>query len=98
MGYFLESNSRSKIDSYPDDWKKIPIKEITSLEQDKFVNLVDRMLSLNKKLQDIGDKKTAQTAKLETEIKETDQEIDELVYKLYDITEEEKKIIEESLK
>jgi len=56
------------------------------------------MLSLNKKLQEIGDKKTSETAKLEEEIKKTDNEIDELVYKLYGITEEEKKIIEESLR
>lgn len=32
------------------------------------------------------------------EIEKTDAEIDELVYKLYGITEEEKKIIEESLR
>ena len=37
-------------------------------------------------------------AKIEAEIKKTDPEIDELVYKLYGITEEEKKVIEESLK
>ncbi len=36
--------------------------------------------------------------KIEQEIKKTDNEIDELVYQLYGITEEEKKIIEESLK
>jgi|TARA_Y100000310_G_scaffold337221_1_gene423747 type II restriction/modification system DNA methylase subunit YeeA len=35
---------------------------------------------------------------IEEEIKKTDKEINELVYKLYNITEEEKKIIEESLK
>lgn len=52
------------------------------------------MLSLNKQLQSLGDKKTAQTAKLEEEIQKTGEEIDELVYKLYWITEAEKKIIE----
>ncbi len=75
---------------------KFPVlKEISSKT---IANLVDRMLLLNKQLQSLGDKKTAQTAKLEEEIKRTDQEIDELVYKLYGITEEEKKIIEGSLK
>ena len=38
------------------------------------------------------------TAKLEDDIEKTDNEIDELVYKLYGITEAEKKIIEESLR
>jgi len=35
---------------------------------------------------------------MEAEIRKTDKEIDGMVYKLYRITEEEKKIIEESLK
>ena len=55
------------------------------------------MLSLNKRLQE---EKLSQfeKEKIEKEINKTDNEIDELVYKLYGITEEEKKIIEESLK
>ena len=56
------------------------------------------MLSLNKRLNEIGDKETEEKKKIQTEIEKTDHEIDELVYKLYGITEEEKKIIEESLK
>ena len=56
------------------------------------------MLTLNKKLQEIGDKNTLEKQKIEQEIKKTDNEIDELVYQLYEITEEEKKIIEESLR
>ena len=63
-----------------------------------FINLADKMLSLNKKLQEIGDKNTLEKQKIEQEIKKTDNEIDELVYRLYGITEEEKKIIEESLR
>jgi type II restriction/modification system DNA methylase subunit YeeA len=56
------------------------------------------MLSLNKCLNEIGAKKTDERAEIEEEIKHTDNEIDELVYKIYGITDEEKKIIEESLK
>ncbi len=77
--------------------EQLPFKIVTESHQQPILKLVDRMLSLNKQLQSLGDKKTAQTAKLEEEIKRTDQEIDELVYKIYGITEEEKKIIEESL-
>lgn len=55
------------------------------------------MLSLNKKLQEIN--LTAfEKQRVEEEIKKTDNEIDELVYQLYGITEEEKKIIEDSLR
>lgn len=43
-------------------------------------------------------KQTDSKAQLEKEIQKLDDEIDEEVYKLYGITAEEKKIIEESLK
>ena len=98
MSYFLKFNSGGKIDTYPDDWKKIPIKNIHPDKQLPFINLADKMLSLNKKLQEIGDKSTLEKQKIQEEIKKTDNEIDELVYKLYGITDEEKKIIVESLR
>ncbi len=78
--------------------KRLKIKFSSPENQQPIIKLVDRMLSLNKRLQDMGDKKTAQTAKLEEEIKKTDEEINDLVYNLYGITEEEKKIIEESMR
>ena len=78
--------------------KKFPIKIIPESEQQPLIKLVDKMLYLNKRLNEIGDKKTDERARIEEEIKHTDNEIDELVYKIYGITEEEKKIIEESLK
>jgi len=64
----------------------------------KLNNLVIQMLSLNKKLNELGDKNTSETAKLKEEIKKTDDEINEEVYKFYSITDKEKEIIEESLK
>jgi len=78
--------------------KKFPIKIIPESEQQPLIKLVDKMLYLNKRLNEIGDKKTDERAGIEEEIKHTDNEIDELVYKIYGITDEEKKIIEESLK
>ena len=77
---------------------KLPIKIPQKEMQNKISNLSDKMLSLNKKLQEIGDKNTLEKQKIEEEIKKTDNEIDELVYQLYGITEEEKKIIEGSLR
>lgn len=78
--------------------KKLPIKIIPIGEQKSFTLLADKMLSLNKRLNELGDKKTDERTRIEEEIKKTDAEIDELVYKLYGITDSEKKIIEESLK
>lgn len=78
--------------------KKLPIHLATPSEQKPIIELVDRMLSLNKKLSELGDKNTSETARLKEEISATDAKIDDLVYKLYGITDEERKIIEESLK
>lgn len=81
-----------------DEVRQLPVPEI-DLSKDKaeykeMIVLVDRMLALNKYLNDMGDKKTDERQRVEEEIKKTDTEIDELVYKLYEITDEEKKIIE----
>jgi type I restriction-modification system DNA methylase subunit len=63
---------------------------------DKMVKLVDRMLELNKQKHS-GKLAPSQVERVDREIAATDEEIDELVYELYGITEEERKIIEESL-
>jgi len=62
--------------------------------QEPFVKLCQKMMQLQKKLDDLGDKETDERQKIEEEIKKTDSEIDDEVYKIYGITETEKKIIE----
>ena len=61
-------------------------------KHDKMVKLVETMLDLNKKLAaaKIPDQKT----KLQRQIDSTDSQIDRLVYDLYDLTDDEIKIIE----
>ncbi len=59
---------------------------------DKMVALVERMLDLNKGLPDI--KTDQERIIIERQIAATDKEIDELVYELYGLTEEERKIVE----
>lgn len=75
--------------------KRLPIK--STKNSDTISKLVDKILSLNKQLIEFGDKRTSEREKLEKEVLKTDNEINDLVYQLYDITEEEKKIIEESI-
>jgi type I restriction-modification system DNA methylase subunit len=59
---------------------------------DQIVSLVDQMLELNKKL---AESKMPQTTEmLKRQIESTDRQIDQLVYKLYDLTDEEIKIVE----
>ena len=61
----------------------------------KIVSLVNQMLVLQK---NYHDDKTLRKDKIKEEIENTDDEIDQEVYKLYGLTKEEIKIVEESLK
>lgn len=81
-----------------DTIKKIPIKVGTEKMIDELSILVDKIIHLKEKLRGIGPKQTSAREKLEKQIKETDDKIDQLVYKIYGITKKEQKIIEESLK
>lgn len=59
---------------------------------DELVSLVDSMLELHKKKNAFPP--SAEREKIEREIKVTDERIDEIVYGLYEVTDEERKIIE----
>ncbi|HPR74238.1 MAG TPA: TaqI-like C-terminal specificity domain-containing protein [Bacteroidales bacterium] len=59
---------------------------------DRMIGLVDQMLNLNKRLAESRDPHTTET--LERQIETTDRQIDHLVYRLYDLTDEEIKIVE----
>lgn len=76
--------------------KRIPLKFNEQIEK-KISELVMQMLSLQKKYHS---EKLAGREKelLEQQIKQVDWQINQEVYKLYSMTEEEKKIIEDSLK
>ena len=64
---------------------------------EKLVNNVELIFQLHKKFFGVEDHDLDQNDQLIKEIEILDEQIDELVYKLYNITEEEKKIIESSL-
>ncbi len=81
--------------------RNLPIRTINfsdptdKTRHDKIVELVERMLSLHKRLSDARmphDKTT-----LQQQINITDQQIDRLVYEQYGLTEEEIKIVEEQI-
>lgn len=60
------------------------------------VDLVDRMLELNKQKHS-GKLAPSQVERVDREIAATDAEVDDLVYELYGITEDERRIIESGL-
>ena len=77
---------------------KIPIKLLSSEKQQEIIDLVDAITDLSEQLAKQDDKNTYKKQEITSQINKTRKKIDDLVYKLYGITEEEKKIIEESLK
>lgn len=74
--------------------EQLPIKPATSEKRQELVTLVDKILSLNKQLNDPGF--INQREAIQKEIDATDAEIDEKVYQLYGLTNEEKRIVEAS--
>lgn len=77
------------------DIKKLPVPTLTSSEKsihDKIVALVEKMLALH---QQLAAAKTPQdTTLLQRQIAATDKQIDQLVYALYGLTEEEIALVE----
>jgi hypothetical protein len=81
--------------------KGLPIRRIDfsnpteKKRHDDLVALVDRMLQLNQKLAALAPFGAEQRQSLEREIGHTDSLIDSLVYDLYGLTDEERRIVEE---
>ncbi|MFM9840505.1 MAG: hypothetical protein ACKVOQ_19715 [Cyclobacteriaceae bacterium] len=44
--YFIHGASKGSIDFYPDDWKKIPVKKLSLIEQAPFVSLANYIIYL----------------------------------------------------
>ena len=80
---FLRANRRSNIHLYPDDWKALPIPDVTPEQQAPLVQLVDKILE-------------AKRANLAADVSTLEREIDQLVCRLYGLTVEEIAIVEES--
>lgn len=68
----------------------IPIKDVSEKEQESFIELVDKILLITKS------KYYQENKQKQEEVKIIRDKIDELVYKLYDLTDDEIKIIERS--
>ena len=81
---FLRANRRSNIHLYPNDWKKLPIPDVTSEQQAPIIELVDQVLK-NRRADPSAD------------IDEQEAEIDRLVNDLYGLTEEEVATVERQI-
>lgn len=72
---------------------KFPIYQADKEQQKRIIILVDKMLDLNKELQKTEENSNKWNS-IKEEIEKTDKKIDEEVYKLYNLTKEEIKIVE----
>ena len=82
---FLRANRRSNIHLYPDDWKKLPIPDVPPAQQQPIVALVDQIL-------------TAKRANISGDIPTLEQKLDAKISRLYGLTKDEIKLVEESAK
>lgn len=94
--YFRKKFQITEDDTFPQimirDILQFPLPIVSNALHDQMVSLVDQMLDLNKKL---AESKMPQTTEmLCRQIDMTDMRIDQLVYELYGLTDEEIKIVE----
>ena len=67
---FLRANRRSNIHLYPDDWKKLPIPDVSLEQQEPIIELVDQILD-------------SKRADPDADVSELENEVDQIVYLLY---------------
>lgn len=94
--FYFKNTAKLKREGYYEysggSLSKVPIKYDKKFENG-IISLVNRMLSLKKRLNEIGGKKTDERQRIEEEIKRTDTEIDELVYELYGLDAKDREVI-----
>jgi len=97
LNFYFRSFLGYGLNVYPESIEQLPIRRIDfdnpeeKKMHDDLVALVERMLELNRRLRDAVGRGREE---LERKIERTDGEIDELVYKLYGLTEEEIAVVE----
>ncbi|NQS90630.1 Eco57I restriction-modification methylase domain-containing protein [Patescibacteria group bacterium] len=77
--------------------ERIPIAPADKQMVDEINSLANYEISLNKRLNEIGEKKTDERVRIGEEIEKTDEKIDQLVYELYGLNDDEIKIVEGDL-
>ncbi|MBU0711381.1 N-6 DNA methylase [bacterium] len=96
--YFRKKFQISELDTFPQimirDILQIPIPLPGAKNRDRMVSLVEQMLDFHKKLSSIREPRSRE--QLQRRIESTDKQIDRLVYELYELTDEEIKVVEGS--
>ncbi len=88
--FYLNNNRRHRLENYfyPDDFRNLPIADISEQQQKAYVDLVNTILEITK-AEDFTQNRVKQSNVHKYEI-----QIDQLVYKLYDLSPEEIRVVE----
>jgi len=86
--YYKGQRKGQTLQLFKDPLSEIPIKEILPESQQPYINLVDRILTITKS------EDYLQNPQKQARVKKLEREIDQMVYQLYDLTEEEIRIVE----
>ncbi len=95
---FIYSNAIRSMDFYKAYAQNIPLPEPNLSAQEKISKLTRKLISNISLYSKTKEKQTDSVNELDKTIQEIQTEINEIIYYMYHITEEEKKVIEESLK
>ncbi len=90
MSWYFMCFLSEKLHFYPNDAKSMPIKTISTKDQNPFTKLVDRIFVITKA------EDYLQNPQKQAQVKALEREIDRMVYKLYGLTKDEIAIIENS--
>ncbi|MGI0016430.1 MAG: TaqI-like C-terminal specificity domain-containing protein, partial [Nitrososphaera sp.] len=77
----------------PPQIRSLPMKPISSVDAAELTQLVMKMETQTDRLAQLGNRLTDSRGELEDQIKEIDAKIDELIFRIYGVTEEEKTLI-----
>ena len=94
LNFYFKKILSSNLHVYPEAIRNLPIYTANNTEQEVIIKRVDRILEINQELISTSEKTDKHEA-LKREIEKIDHQIDEQVYKLYGLTDEEIKTIEE---
>ncbi len=90
--YFRGKRKGESLELYQVPLSEVPIKKISKTDQTPFVSIVDQILAITK-----GEDYLSNPAK-QARVKELEHQIDQMVYELYGLTEEEIAVVEGKIK
>jgi type I restriction-modification system DNA methylase subunit len=95
LGWFLIANTCTQIrGGFQLIWKYFKNVPIVEENSTTLVRLVDQMIEIKRKIARIGDARTEERRRLEAEANQLDDKIDNAVYNLYGLNEDEKKVVD----